>query len=294
MKWEEFVKEFAFDQFHGPIMWTVSGGPERRHHVGKLLDRWQSLDHETPLLVLGLHKETTKSACKSGCSAVHWDLPAQSCSRVADAKFLAAAQFADKGIDALFIELDVFCCKPPLALMLEQADKADVVQIAHGDLMQKTNIGMCCVKARPETRDFFLSLSSVLLNSVNQTTFCQENGNLQDWFDQDVFQSCREHAPRSTLTCHLLEDKKLESNLLKACKNNVASSHVSNELTSSCQLPLVMDTTVCVHPLANSPFSSFAHKLATAKILGFDPEPMQEDEQFRKVWNHGDLSNDEN
>jgi hypothetical protein len=53
-----------------------------------------------------------------------------------------------------------------------------------------------------------------------------------------------------------------------------------------------MDTTVCIHPFANSPFSSFAHKLATAKLLGFDPEPMREDEQFLKVWN-GDLSNDE-
>jgi hypothetical protein len=80
---------------------------------------------------------------------------------------------------------------------------------------------------------------------------------------------------------------------LKACKNNIASSHVSNELISSYQPPLVMDTTVCIHPLANSPFSSFAHKLATAKILGFDPEPMREDEQFLKVWN-GDLSNNEN
>jgi hypothetical protein len=260
--------------------------------MGKLLDRWQSLDHETPLLVLGLDEETTKSACESGCSAVHWDLPAQSCSRVADAKFLAAAQFADKGIDALFIELDIFCRKPPLALMLEQADKADIVQIAHGDLMQKTNIGMYYVKARPETRDFFLSLSSVLLNSVNQTTFRRENGNLEDWFDQDIFQRCREHAPGSTSTYHLLEDEKLESNLLKACKNNIASSHVSNELISSYQPPLVMDTTVCIHPLANAPFSSFAHKLATAKILGFDPEPMREDEQFLKVWN-GDLSNNE-
>jgi hypothetical protein len=295
MKWEKFVKEFAFDRFHGPIIWTVSGGPEYRYHMGKLLDRWQSLDHETPLLVLGLDTETTKSACESGYSAVHWDLPAQSYSRVADAKFMAAAQFADKGIDALFIELDIFCRKPPLALMLEQADKADIVQIAHGDLMQRTNIGMYYVKARPETRDFFLSLSSVLLNSVNQTKLRGKKGNLKAWFDQDIFQRCREYAPRSRLkeSYHLVEDKKLENNLLKACKNNITSSHVSNELISSYAPPLVMDTTVCIHPLARAPFSSFAHKLATAKILGFDPEPMREDEQFLKVWN-GDLSNNEN
>ena len=55
-----------------------------------------------------------------------------------------------------------------------------------------------------------------------------------------------------------------------------------------------MDTTVCIHPLANAPFSSFAHhKLATTKIFGFDPKPMREDEQFLKVWN-GVLSKNEN
>jgi hypothetical protein len=295
MKWENFVKEFAVDQFqHGPIVWTVSGGPEYRHHMGKLLDRWQSLDHDTPLLVLGLDEETTKSACESGYSAVHWDLPAQSYSRVADAKFLAAAQFADKGIDALFIELDIFCRKPPLALMLEHADKADIVQIAHGDLMQKTNIGMYYVKAKPETRDFFLSISSILLNSVNQKQLRRENGDLRDWFDQDVFERCMEYEPgtNSLQGYHLVEDEKLENNLLKACKTNITSSHVSNELISSYQPPIVMDATVCIHPLANAPFSSFAHKLATAKILGFDPEPMRQDEQFLKVWS-GDLSNNE-
>jgi hypothetical protein len=296
MKWETFVKEFAFDQFqqHGPIIWTVSGGPEYRHHMGKLLDRWQSLDHDTPLLILGLDEETTKSACESGYSAVHWDLPAQSYSRVADAKFLAAAQFADQGIDALFIELDIFCRKPPLALMLEHADKADIVQIAHGDLMQKTNIGMYYVKAKPETRDFFLSLSSILLSSVNQKQLRRENGDLRDWFDQDVFERCMEYEPgtNSLQGYHLVEDEKLENNLLKACKTNITSSHVSNELISSYQPPIVMDATVCIHPLANAPFSSFAHKLATAKILGFDPEPMRQDEQFLKVWS-GDLSNNE-
>jgi hypothetical protein len=66
------------------------------------------LSSTTSLLVVGLDEETTKSTCESGYSSVHWDLPAQSYSRVADAKFLAAAHFADKGIDALFIEFDLW------------------------------------------------------------------------------------------------------------------------------------------------------------------------------------------
>lgn len=110
--------------------------------MGKLLDWWQYLDHQTPPLFLGLDKDTSESACESGYSAVHWDLPAQSYSRVANVKFLAAANFADKGIDALFIEFNIICCKPPLALMLEQAEKVDIVEIAHADLMHKMDVGM--------------------------------------------------------------------------------------------------------------------------------------------------------
>lgn len=160
-------------------------------------------------------------------------LPAQSYSRVADAMFLVAAQFVDEGIVALFIVLDIFCRKPHLALMLEQTDKADVLQIARGDFMQLTSIGTHYAKAKPETRDFFLSMSSVLLNYVDKTKLRLNNGKLHYWFDQDIIQRCRKHAPnRSTLqqSYHLVEDEKLENNLLKACKNNIASSHVSNEL----------------------------------------------------------------
>lgn len=49
---------------------------------------------------------------------------------------------------------------------------------------------------------------------------------------------------------------------------------LSNYYVNAHNPPTVYHSTVCIHPLANTPFSSFEHKMATARFLGFDPEPV--------------------
>jgi hypothetical protein len=288
--------------FVGPLVWTVSGGPEYRKNLKMLLDHWHLLDPTTPILVLGLDEETVKTACAAGYAAVYWDLPARSYSRVADAKFLASAGLANQGIDALFMELDVFCRLAPLPLFQQQADmyienkknnkknkQADIVSIGHGENINKINIGMYYVKAKPQTRDFFDTLAWVLSHSLKDNRIMNGNGGVKKFFDQEMFQYCIRR-----MKWYHASDKDKERNLLVKCERqgfgalNFTLGAVSNELISSHEPPISLDSTYCVHPLSGSPFSSFSHKLATGKILGYDPQKRSPDDRLLKI-SSGDL-----
>lgn len=231
---------------------------------------------------------------------MYWDLPARSYSRVADAKFLAAAELANQGIDALFMELDVFCRQAPLPLFQQQADisienknknkQADIVRIGHGNMMMKINIGMYYVKAKPQTREFFDTLAWVLSHSLKDSRVMDEKGGgVKKFFDQDMFQYCIKHTK-----WYHASDKDKERNLLAKCERqgfgavNFTMGAVSNELISSFSPPISLDSTYCVHPLSDTPFSSLSHKLATGKILGYDPEKRSPDDRILKV-SSGDL-----
>ena len=64
-----------------------------------------------PVLVVALDKKSAKVTCKMGFTAVHWDTPIASYSRVADSKFSVAAVICERGYRSFSIELDVFCRK---------------------------------------------------------------------------------------------------------------------------------------------------------------------------------------
>jgi hypothetical protein len=114
-------------------------------------------------------------------------------------------------------------------------------------------------------------------------------GGVKKFFDQDMFQYCIKH-----LKWYHATDENKERNLLAKCERqgfgavNFTLGAVSNELISSSAPPISLDSTYCVHPLSDSPFSSFSHKLATGKILGYDPEKRSPDDRILKV-SSGDL-----
>lgn len=89
-------------------------------------------------------------------------------------------------------------------------------------------------------------------------------------------------------------DQSRQNNLLALCRE-ITNSHpfpwrpVSNVYISANYPPVLFDSTICIHPLFDSPFASFELKLATARFLGFDPTPVLPESRFLKTLN-GDLT----
>ena len=279
-----------------PLVWTVSGGPEYRAYLKPILKQWQTIGLD-PILVVALDAETALYVCELGYTAVLWDLPKASYSKVADAKFEVAATLAELGIPAFFMEVDVFCKESPLPLFLQTKGRGIVVS-GHGFADFVPNIGQYYVEPLQRTADFFRSVTKVLTYSKNHKTFVTQSGGIAEFFDQRLFYQCLPPTNRndanynSSQTMHLLDDH--HNNLLAICRNVSHSkpfpwTTVSNVYISAHSPPTVFESTICVHPLAETPFSSFRLKLATAKFLGFDPEPVQPKERFLKTLT-GDLT----
>ena len=238
VSWVEYLEKFDFESFAGPLIWSVSGGSEYRGRLEMILHRWTMLE-SAPILIIALDQETAEQACKLGYSAIYWDLPMQAYSKVADSKFLAAAELAARGVDALFIELDVFCRKSPLEIMKQDAD---LVTVSHGDLAQKINIGLYYVKATPAMRDFFQSLSQIMQYSgsgseVKDKGYTRgEEDKPHKWFDQDMFQVCVNYPNIYEKGWYLANDTEKAYNFLELCKNHFTHSKVSNIYINSYQV----------------------------------------------------------
>lgn len=280
-----------------PLIWTVSGGPEYRAYLKSILKQWQTIGLD-PVLVIALDRETSTYVCKDlGYQAVLWDLPKASYSKVADAKFEVAATLAELGIPAFFMEIDVFCKESPLPLFLQTKGRGIVVS-GHGYADFVPNIGQYYVEPLEATADFFRSLAKVLVYSKDNGDYVTQKNITLEFFDQRLFYQCLPPTNRhdanynTTQTMHLRKDP--HNNLLAICRN---VSHakpfpwttVSNVYISAHSPPTVFESTICVHPLSDSPFSSFRLKLATSKFLGFDSEPMRPSEKFLRTLT-GDLT----
>lgn len=261
-----------------------------------LLENWERrilLSHdESQLLVLALDAATADVACAHGYMAVHWDAPAQSYSRVADAKFQVAAKWSAMGYHQLFVELDVFCRASPLPLLLREASGADLVLMGHGDLQQKVNIGMYYVKPSKSNTDLFTTVSRLLAPSLNATRMFRGIDNeLHEYFDQEVFHNCL-GVPNDRMAVMYDPEKPANSSvdaLLPCHAIQVEYRMVSNLYLSSYRPPIVHDTTVCIHPLDIRPFTSIRTKVATAKYYGFDPAIHPPDQRILKTTS-GDLT----
>jgi hypothetical protein len=259
------------------VVWTVSGGTEYRNSMEMLLTGWKEMYRKEPvvLVVVALDLPTYETACGiDGVSSILWDLPAQSYSRVADAKMGVAAYLSQQGFFQLFIELDVFCRVSPLLLCtrsLVQFDSADLAVPGHADFQSKINIGLYYVRPSSKATEFFTTLIEILRMSLTEEQYMTRDGTKLPYFDQGIFQMCLQMS-QTPMEMYALSDTGYTRNFLEPCNNhNLQYSLISNFYISSYKPPTVYDSTICVHPLNNQPFSSFETKRATAKFLGFDP-----------------------
>jgi hypothetical protein len=89
------------------LVWSISGGAEYRSYLGNLIHHhWHTIEPDVSILVVALDQETADVVCRLEYDAVYWDAPAQSYSRVTDAKMQVAVEWVDRKIDALFVEMD--------------------------------------------------------------------------------------------------------------------------------------------------------------------------------------------
>lgn len=248
--------------------------------MATLLTRWKRLyrnDHVV-LVVVALDEETFDTACNDieGVSAILWDRPARSYSRVADSKMGVASYLSQQGYHQLFIELDVFCRASPLSVSiaaLGEYPSADLAVPGHADVQSRINIGMYYVRPSPEATKFFDLVTEILRPSLTEKQHLTKEGSKLSYFDQGIFQACLQMSSQGITTeYYALDDTSRSTNLLQPCYgHNLRYALISNLYVSSYQPPTVYDSTICVHPLNNQPFSSFETKRATAKFLGFDP-----------------------
>lgn len=284
-KWESYYAELksptastSMGRSEQVFMWTVSGGDEYRKAAPMLLAKWKSLGID-PVLVVALDAETSESICSQGYTAVHWDAPALSYSRVADVKFAVAAALADRGHRGFFIELDVFCRKNPLPLFTAHKE-ADLVLFGHGGVSWAPNIGVWFTSAN--VAPFFRGLTKVLSYSKEDPTYINWDNKPVPFFDQDILQSCKDVAinddkdelSQSHVAYYERTDTERKHNLMQYCDHTQLDYFLmDHSYVQSHDPPTVYDTTYCVHPLMDKPFVPLPYKVAVAKFLGFDPAP---------------------
>jgi hypothetical protein len=290
--WEQYYAQLPpanpDDDDNRPFQWTISGGDAYRDYLSMILEKWKTLGLD-PVLLVALDEKTAERACQLGFSAVHWNAPSASYSRVADSKFEVAASIADRGYRGFFIEMDVFCRRNPVPLFLNQHQ--DLIHGGHGDVGFYSNIGtfMASRKMGP----FFRGLRSVLRYSLDKSEFIDHTNMTKEFFDQDVYFHCLppqgqngdDDVVFSYPEYYLSNDTDRTHDLLRHCQQfkNFTHMHLPHHLMSNYNPPTVYDTTYCIHPLFPVPFTPIALKMGVAKYLGWDPEPIDRDEKFLKL-----------
>ena len=176
----------------------------------------------------------------------------------------------------------------------------DMVVMGHGDIGFNPNIGMYFVRPTPAMVSHFRSVLRVLRYSKESREFINQNGKTKMFFDQTVFYHCLPNTNEEDSHVRLerqifrLDDNGGANNnstrhdFMLECKNKTSPQFhykiVPHVYMSSHNPPMPHDSAYCVHPLANAAFSSFEHKLATAKYLGYDPQtPIPPTERILKT-----------
>lgn len=276
-----------------PLQWTVSGGAEYLEEARVLINKWKSIGLD-PVLVVALDEVTARTLCENGFRSVYWNAEKASYSRVADAKFTVSAALAERGYRGFFIEMDVFCRKNPVPLFMSH--KYDLVNIGHGNVGNKINIGV--YMASPRMGPFFRGLNRVLANSLHHKSFTRYDNSTGEFFDQSIYQQCipsnglwqdDDAYPTHDEYFHL-HDTERTNKLLQTCRvwQDFNFKILFHHLINSFDPPAIYDSTYCIHPLANYPFTPLAFKLGTAKFLGWDPKPIGHEEKLLKL-NSGDF-----
>jgi hypothetical protein len=168
---QEYADQLPVDQ---EVAWTVSGGaaylPLLRQGL-VMWDKYVSIPH----FLVALDNETADAACAAGWDVVRWTKAKESYSVVADVKFQLAAAFCSRGINFLFIELDVWMRKPIVPLLdalYHKANKPADMQIsAHTNCPFCENIGFYRVKASPKMVSFFEALVIILKPSLTKKSY---------------------------------------------------------------------------------------------------------------------------
>jgi hypothetical protein len=289
---KKFLPNSYFSKKDLTVVWSVSGGTEYRNSMEMLLTSWKEIYQNDPgviLLLVALDSETFDTACAIHgiSSTIYWDISAQSYSKVADVKMGVAAYLSQEGYVQLFIELDVFCRTSPLPVSihaLDQHGSADLAVLGHAHFQSKINIGMYYVRPSSKATTFFQTLVEILSASSTQEKYITKDGQTISYFDQGIFEMCLQMSLQKPMEIYALSDTGHTKNLLESCNHHhLQYALISNLYISSYQPPTVYDSTICVHPLSNQPFSSFQTKLATAKFLGFDPMPALRDPNTRPL-----------
>jgi hypothetical protein len=110
-----------------------------------------------------------------------YDIPYQTYSHVADAKFFMASLFASMGLNSFFIEMDVFCRQNP--------DRFELTTAGHADFEHSANIGL--FYATTKMSSFFVALFLILAKGKkNNNVYRDSSGKSRKFFDQVVYQSC--------------------------------------------------------------------------------------------------------
>eukprot|EP00547_Thalassionema_nitzschioides_P011746 CAMPEP_0194256514 /NCGR_PEP_ID=MMETSP0158-20130606/36862_1 /TAXON_ID=33649 /ORGANISM="Thalassionema nitzschioides, Strain L26-B" /LENGTH=590 /DNA_ID=CAMNT_0038995223 /DNA_START=63 /DNA_END=1835 /DNA_ORIENTATION=+ len=290
--------------YENPIIWSVSGGSEYMLYLKLILKQWFSIGL-SPVFIVALDLETATYLCGLGYQSVVWDLPKASYSKVADAKFEVAATFSEMGAPAFFMEVDVFCKKNPMPLFLHSTNTTDdeeygIVVSGHGYADFVPNIGQYYVRPSENTTQFFRAVAKVLEYSKEHGEYLTHNNVTKSFFDQRLFYQCLpptfggDKDYNASQAIYLINDKLRQNNLLSLCRK-ITHSHlfpwrpVSNVHISANHPPILFDSTVCIHPLFESPLGSLKLKVATARFLGFDPTPVLPESRFLKTLN-GDLT----
>ena len=290
--WEQYFAQLPVaspaDTVDRPFQWTISGGDAYRDNLSIILEKWKTLGID-PILIVAMEKKTAEIACQMGFSAVHWDAPPASYSRVADAKFTVAASIADRGYQGFFIEMDVFCRKNPVPVFLSQ--KQDLVHAGHGHVAFYPNIGT--FMASPKMGPYFRGLRKVLNYSLQYRVYINHDNNTSDFFDQNVYYHCLPTEGQNgdddfvlvPPKYYLLNDVDRKHDLLRGCQEfkDFTHLHLPHHVMSNLNPPTVYDTTYCIHPLAAAPFSHLSYKLGVAKFYGWDPKPIGPSEKLLKL-----------
>ena len=294
--WDEYYKQLPpadpDEQSYHAFQWTVSGGDEYRENAHIILAKWKTLGID-PVLVVALDENTARTVCEAGFASVHWDAPIDSYSLVADSKFIVAASLGERGYRGYFIEMDVFCRKNPVPYFLKY--KQDLVNVGHGDVGYAVNIGS--FMASPKMGPFFQGMRKVLSYSLDNRVHKGQDNRPVEFFDQNIYQNCLparqnedDDLPPGQTEYYLFDDKERKNDLLKHCQvfHNFSHGMVPHHVMSSHDPPTIFDSTHCIHPLANRPFTPLAFKMGAAKFFGWDPKPIGPDEKLLKLY-AGDL-----
>ena len=167
------------------VAYTLAGGPWARF-ISVQMAAWQ---------LAGLHTRLVgcldAAAMTEGCVHAEYAIDLRrSGLGVGEAKFSLAASLAERGLDGLFMEMDVFVVAP-VAPLLAPLLNFSIGTWGHNNNPGLSNIGAWYARGEPAVAHFFSVLAAVMVRN-NATEYYSHfhmagRGNV---FDQDAFNCC--------------------------------------------------------------------------------------------------------